>query len=68
MLRSTGATPNVSAICGSAVAITVPSSCSMNSAPATSSAMIELCRAERAMDESGSARRPPEAAFWEQQD
>src|SRR5579864_1764827 len=44
ILRSTGATPKESAIWGKAVAITVPSSCSMNSAPATRRAMTALCR------------------------
>src|SRR5215469_14844805 len=38
--RSTANTWNESAIWGSAVAITVPSSCSMNIAPATSRAII----------------------------
>src|SRR3981189_2255952 len=65
ILRSTGATPNVNAICGSAVAITVPSSCSMNSAPATRSAMTELCRAEISMEGSWSARRLLGAAAYE---
>src|SRR5258707_10269979 len=65
MLRSTGATANVFAICGSAVAITVPSSCSMNSAPATRSAMTELCRAENSMEGSWSARRLFRAAASE---
>jgi hypothetical protein len=56
ILRSIGPTANVFAICGSAVAITVPSSCSMKSAPATRSAMIELCRAENSMEKKLSAR------------
>ena len=44
IFRSTGATAKERPITGNAVAMTVPSSCSMNNAPATSSAMIELCR------------------------
>src|SRR5215468_861476 len=46
MLRSTAATPNDCAIWGSAVAITVPSSCSMNNAPATSRAITKLWRSD----------------------
>jgi hypothetical protein len=65
MLRSTGATTNVFAICGSAVAITVPSSCSMNNAPATRSAMTELCRAENSMEKKLSAQRLFRAAASE---
>src|SRR5262249_51054603 len=53
MLRSTAATPNDCAIWGSAVAITVPSSCSMNSAPATKRAMTTLCRRDLSMAHSG---------------
>src|SRR5215831_526818 len=52
MLRSTAATSNDCAIWGSAVAITVPSSCSMNNAPATRSAITALCRRDLSMVDS----------------
>src|SRR5271166_1812874 len=47
MLRSTGLAPKDRAICGIAVAITVPSRFSMKNAPATRSAMTSGRRAER---------------------